>query len=45
MQIWKDLPEDARTGAKRDTLMKLYCSAEAQRLTNARAAQRAKAWA
>jgi alkylation response protein AidB-like acyl-CoA dehydrogenase len=43
MQIWKDLPADARTGAKRDALMKLYCSSEAQRLTNARAAQRAKA--
>ena len=43
MQIWKDLPDEARTGAKRDALMKLYCSAEAQRLTNARAAQRAKA--
>ena len=41
--IWKDLPADQRTGAKRDDLMKLYCSSEAQRLTNLRAAQRAKA--
>ena len=41
--IWKDLPGDARTAAKRDQLMKLWCSAETQRLTNQRAAQRAKA--
>ena len=41
--IWKDLPAEQRTGAKRDALTKLYCSSEAQRLTNLRAAQRAKA--
>jgi alkylation response protein AidB-like acyl-CoA dehydrogenase len=41
--IWKSLPEDQRSGARRDQLMRLYCSSEAQRLTNARAAQRAKA--
>ncbi len=43
IQIWKDLPAERRSGAKKDTLMKLYCSAEAQRFTNVRAAQRAKA--
>jgi alkylation response protein AidB-like acyl-CoA dehydrogenase len=41
--IWHDLPADQRTAAKRDQLMKLWCSAETQRLTNQRAAQRAKA--
>jgi alkylation response protein AidB-like acyl-CoA dehydrogenase len=41
--IWNDLPADQRTAAKRDQLMKLWCSAETQRLTNLRAAQRAKA--
>jgi alkylation response protein AidB-like acyl-CoA dehydrogenase len=43
LKIWNDLPAEARTGAKKDQLMKLYCSSETQRLTNARAAQRAKA--
>ena len=43
IQIWKDLPAERRSGAKKDTLMKLYCSAEAQHYTNVRAAQRAKA--
>ncbi len=43
IRIWKDLPEAGRTAAKRDRLMKLYCSSEAQRLTNARAAAKAKA--
>ena len=43
LQIWADLPAEQRTGAKRDQLMKLYCSSETQRLTNVRAAQRAKA--
>jgi len=43
LQIWADLPAEQRTGAKKDTLMKLYCSSETQHLTNARAAQRAKA--
>ncbi len=43
VDIWKDLPEDRRTPAKLDTLMKLWCSSEAQRLTNMRAAQKARA--
>ena len=41
--IWNDLPADRRSPAQKDQLMKLYCSSEAQRLTNLRAAQRAKA--
>ena len=40
IDIWKQLPEEARTGARRDQLMRLYCMSEAQRLTNMRAAQR-----
>ena len=43
IDIWKDLPADRRSDAKRDTLMTLWCSSEAQRLTNLRAAQSAKA--
>ena len=43
IRIWKELPESDRTAAKRGKLMKLYCSSEAQRLTNARAAAKAKA--
>lgn len=42
MSIWRSLPDDERTGARRDRLMKLYCSSETQRLTNARASARAK---
>ncbi len=41
--IWKELPADQRTGARRDQLMKLYISSETQRLTNARASAKAKA--
>jgi hypothetical protein len=37
LQIWADLHAEQRTGAKRDQLMKLYCSSETQRLTNVRA--------
>jgi alkylation response protein AidB-like acyl-CoA dehydrogenase len=40
--IWKDLPEDRRSPAKRDELMRLYTSSEAARLTNARASARAR---
>ena len=42
IDIWKDLPADRRSPAKLDTLMQLWCSSEAQRLTNLRASQRAK---
>jgi alkylation response protein AidB-like acyl-CoA dehydrogenase len=41
--LWNEAPEDRRSPARRDELMRLWCSAEAQRLTNVRAAQRAKA--
>ncbi len=41
--IWNDLPADQQHPAKKDELMRLYCASEAQRLTNLRAAQRAKA--
>ncbi len=43
IDIWKELPADRRSPAKLDGLMKLWCSSEAQRLTNVRAAQKAKA--
>jgi alkylation response protein AidB-like acyl-CoA dehydrogenase len=43
IDIWNDLPADRRHPARKDALMKLYCASEAQRLTNLRAAQRAKA--
>ena len=43
VDIWKDLPEDRRSPAKLDALMKLWCSSETQRLTNMRAAQKARA--
>jgi alkylation response protein AidB-like acyl-CoA dehydrogenase len=43
IDIWTDLPADRRSPAKLDTLMQLWCSSEAQRLTNLRASQRAKA--
>jgi alkylation response protein AidB-like acyl-CoA dehydrogenase len=43
VRIWNDLPEWARTGAKRDRLMQLWVQAEALRLTNVRAGQARKA--
>jgi alkylation response protein AidB-like acyl-CoA dehydrogenase len=43
ISMWKEAPEHQRTAAKRDELMTLYCEAEANRLTNVRATQRAKA--
>ena len=43
IRLFKLLPADQQTGAKRDHLMRLYCSSEASRLTNARAAVKAKA--
>ena len=42
MQIWRELPDDQRSPARRDQLMKLYCNSETLRLTNTRAAQRAR---
>ncbi|MEN9504276.1 MAG: hypothetical protein RI958_202 [Actinomycetota bacterium] len=43
LEIWNDLPVEQRSPAKRDRLMRLWCESETQRLTNQRAAQRAKA--
>jgi alkylation response protein AidB-like acyl-CoA dehydrogenase len=43
LEIWGSLPADQRSAAKRDRLMRLWCESETQRLTNQRAAQRAKA--
>ena len=43
LDIWKALPADQRTGARRDQMTKLWCTSEAMRLTNARAGARAKA--
>jgi len=43
VRIWNDLPEWARTDAKRDRLMQLWVQAEALRLTNVRAGQARKA--
>ncbi len=40
--IWKGLPDDQKTGAKLDRVMKLYTRAETMRLTNKRAAQKAR---
>lgn len=43
LEIWNELPAEQRSAAKRDRLMRLWCESETQRLTNQRAAQRAKA--
>ena len=43
IKIWQDTPESERSAAARDRLMQLYCTSEAQRLTNARATANAKA--
>jgi alkylation response protein AidB-like acyl-CoA dehydrogenase len=43
LTMWSDAPEHQRTDDRRDALMRLYCTAEVNRLTNARASQRAKA--
>jgi alkylation response protein AidB-like acyl-CoA dehydrogenase len=42
LQIWGDLPADRQPAAKRDQLVRLWCTAEVQRLTNQRASQNAK---
>ncbi|MCU1361443.1 MAG: putative acyl-CoA dehydrogenase, partial [Ilumatobacteraceae bacterium] len=43
ISIWKGLPPEDRTEARRDRLMQLWCISEAMRLTNARGAEAAKA--
>ena len=42
LRIWGALPADERSGARRDRLMQLFCTSEAFRLTNMRAAAKAK---
>ncbi len=42
VRIWKDLPDDQKSGANLDRLMQLWCRGEAARLTNVRAAQVAR---
>lgn len=43
LSIWRSLPDEGRTAARRDQLMRLWCTSEAMRLTNARGAEAAKA--
>lgn len=43
VDIWKGLPDDQRGPARREQLMRLWCTAETLRLTNARAGAAAKA--
>ncbi|MFZ9630040.1 MAG: acyl-CoA dehydrogenase family protein [Ilumatobacteraceae bacterium] len=43
LRLWSELPDDERTGARRDRLMQLLSLSEAFRLTNMRASQNAKA--
>jgi alkylation response protein AidB-like acyl-CoA dehydrogenase len=43
LRIWGELPADEQTGARRERLMQLFCTSEAFRLTNQRAAAKAKA--
>ncbi len=43
IRLFKALPKDQQSGARREDLMKLYCVSEAMRLTTARASQKAKA--
>ncbi|MFM2078784.1 MAG: hypothetical protein RJA49_2674 [Actinomycetota bacterium] len=43
LRIWEGLPEDEKTGARRDRLMQLFTQSEAFRLTNVRAGQKARA--
>jgi alkylation response protein AidB-like acyl-CoA dehydrogenase len=43
VEVWNSLPEDARTGARRDQLMKLWSLGEIQRLTVLRAGGARKA--
>jgi alkylation response protein AidB-like acyl-CoA dehydrogenase len=41
--VWRRLPEEARTAARKDELMRLWVRGEVGRLTNLRAAEAAKA--
>ncbi len=41
--VWEDLPEDQRTGARKDEVMRLWVRAEALRLTNMRASANRRA--
>ena len=43
IRLWKNRPADLQDKSHKDTLMKLFCTSEALRLTNMRAAQAAKA--
>ena len=43
IRLFKLLPTEQQTGAKRDHLMQLYCTSEVSLLTNARGAAKAKA--
>ncbi len=43
VDVWKSLPDEARTRAARDEITQLWIQAETLRLTNIRAAQAAKA--
>ncbi len=43
VRLWRDLDPSCRHGGERDRLMKLWCTAEALRLTNMRAGQNRKA--
>ena len=43
IRLWNELPADRRSGATKDKLMQLFCTSEAARLTNQRAAAKAKA--
>ena len=43
IKIWRELPADRQTPARRNQMMRLYCVGETLRLTNLRASQRAKA--
>jgi alkylation response protein AidB-like acyl-CoA dehydrogenase len=38
VKIWRGLPEEDKTPARRDALMRIWCRGEIQRLTNKRAA-------
>jgi alkylation response protein AidB-like acyl-CoA dehydrogenase len=43
VSVWNALPEEARTGARKDELMRMWVRGEVGRLTNLRAAEAAKA--
>ncbi|MDO8364281.1 MAG: acyl-CoA dehydrogenase family protein [Actinomycetota bacterium] len=42
IRLWREVPAEQRSDAKRDRLMQLYCTSEAMRLTNMRAGEAAK---